>query len=243
MDVAIKEIELKRTYNNMTATVRPTSLKTRSPLEEQAFQVLTPFAFKKFQEEIEKASQYSLVHENGKEFILKHYKSNSRMHTVFWDGSITLCNCKNFEFWGILCRHILRVFIQKDCFRIPPCYLSLRWRSDMVESSGEAEELVTEEVLEPNPIQIDENLRDGGHVLCPPKSKTKGRPRKIRLKGGKEQAKKQTKSCSICKQSGHTKPTCPLKVNLDQGVFNAFEKGQKVSASDIGLNPIFCLKD
>ncbi|KAJ8436370.1 hypothetical protein Cgig2_032191 [Carnegiea gigantea] len=56
MDVAIKEIELKRTHNNMTAKVRPTSRKTRSPLEEQAFQMLTPFAFKTFQEEIEKAS-------------------------------------------------------------------------------------------------------------------------------------------------------------------------------------------
>ncbi|KAJ8421471.1 hypothetical protein Cgig2_010783 [Carnegiea gigantea] len=243
MDVAIKEIELKRTHNNMTATVRPTSLKTRSLLEEQAFQVLTLFAFKKFQEEIEKASQYSLVYEDGKEFILKHYKSDGRMHTVFWDGSITLCNCKNFEFWGILCHHMLRVFIQKDCFRIPPCYLSLCWRSDMAESSGEVEEFVIEEVVEPNLVQTDENLRDGCHVLCPPKSKRKGRSRKIRLKGGKEQAKKQTESCLICKQYDHTKLTCPLKVTLDQGVFNAFKKRQKVSASDIGLNPIFCLKD
>ncbi|KAJ8427726.1 hypothetical protein Cgig2_010244 [Carnegiea gigantea] len=235
-DVAIKVIELKRTHNNLTTIVRPTSLKTRLPLEEQAFQVVTPVAFKKFHEEIEKASQYSLVHEDGKEFILKHYKSNGRMHTVFWDGSITLCSCKNFEFWGILCRHVLRVFIQKDCFHIPPCYLALRWCSDMAESSGEGEEFGNRGSLEPNPIQIDENLRDGGHVLCPPKSKTKGHPRKIRLKGGKEQAKKQIKSCSICKQSSHTKPTCPLKVTLDQGVFNAFEKRQKVSAKN--SNPI-----
>ncbi|KAJ8437381.1 hypothetical protein Cgig2_020400 [Carnegiea gigantea] len=74
IDVAIKEIEFKSTRSNMTATVRPTSLKTRSPLGEQAFQVLTPFAFKKFQEEIEKASQYLLVHDDGNEFILRHYK-------------------------------------------------------------------------------------------------------------------------------------------------------------------------
>ena len=77
----------------------------------------------------------------------------------------------------------------------------------------------------------------------PTQIKNKRTSRKIRLKGGKEQAKKQTKSCSICKQAGHTKPTCPLKVTLDQGVFNAFEKRQKVLTSDIGLNPIFCLKD
>ncbi|KAJ8428417.1 hypothetical protein Cgig2_010400 [Carnegiea gigantea] len=100
MNVAIKEIEFKRTHNNVTATVRPTSLKTRSPLEEQAFQVLAPFAFKKFQEEIEEASQYSLVHEDGNEFILRHCKLDGRMHTIFWDGCITLCKCKNFEFWA-----------------------------------------------------------------------------------------------------------------------------------------------
>ncbi|KAJ8436371.1 hypothetical protein Cgig2_032192 [Carnegiea gigantea] len=70
------------------------------------------------------------------------------MHLVFWDGSITLCNCKNFEFWGILCRHILQVFIQKDCFHTLSCYLPLRWRSEMAESRGEAQELVTEEVLQ-----------------------------------------------------------------------------------------------
>ena len=69
----------------MTATVRPTSLKTRSPLEEQAFQVPTLFACVKFQEEIEKASQYSVVHEDENEFILKHHKSDGRMHMVFWD--------------------------------------------------------------------------------------------------------------------------------------------------------------
>jgi len=82
----------------------------------------------------------------------------------------------------------------------------------MTESSGEAQEFVTDEVfLEPDPIQIDEDLRDGGHVLCPPKSKTKGYLRKVCLKGGKELAQKQTKSCSICRQTSHTKPRCPLK--------------------------------
>ncbi|KAJ8440162.1 hypothetical protein Cgig2_003487 [Carnegiea gigantea] len=213
----------------MTATFRPTSLKTRLPLEERAFQVLTPFAFIKFQEEIEKASQYSVVHEEGNEFILKHYKSDSRMHKVLRDGSITFCNCENFQFWGILCCHILPVFIQKDCFHISSCYLPLRWHSDIAESSGEAQEFVTEEVLEPDPIQIDEDLRDGGHVLCPPKSKTKGRPRKAHLKGGKELAQKQTKSCSICKQPRHTKPRCPLKENLDQEISNPINPNNKRS--------------
>jgi len=44
----------------MTSIVRPLSLKMKSPLEDQAFQALTSFAFKKFQDELERASQYSL---------------------------------------------------------------------------------------------------------------------------------------------------------------------------------------
>ncbi|KAJ8424432.1 hypothetical protein Cgig2_002744 [Carnegiea gigantea] len=131
------------------------------------------------------------------------------------------------------------MYTQKDCFYIPPCYLPLRWRSDM----QKVVELVTKGVLEPVPILIDEDLRDGGQVLCPSKQKMKGRPRKVHLKDGKESAKKQTSSCSICKQLGCIKPRCPLKENLYQGVLNAFEKRQKVLASDIGLNPIFCSSD
>lgn len=37
------------------------------------------------------------------------------------------CSCKNFEFWDILYRHILRVFIHNDCFRIPYVYLRPCW--------------------------------------------------------------------------------------------------------------------
>jgi len=63
-------------------------------------------------------------------------------------------------------------------------------------------------------------------------------PEKVVLERRKRIGQKQTKSCSICKQPGHTKPTCPNKENLDQDV----QKKEKVSASDLGLNPIFSLK-
>jgi len=53
MDVAITEIENKRTYSKMASTVRPTSLKTKSPLEEQAFSSAIFFCFQKVQEEFE----------------------------------------------------------------------------------------------------------------------------------------------------------------------------------------------
>ena len=105
----------------MLETYRGSSLRTLSPLEEQAHSVLTPYAFKKFQEEFGRATQYSVLQENGIEFVLQYYKDEtSQKHMVFWDGEMTTCSCKHFEFWSILCHHVLRVFLHKDCYKIPP---------------------------------------------------------------------------------------------------------------------------
>ena len=48
----------------MLETFRGSSLRTLSPLEDQAHNVLTPYAFKKFQKEFERATQYSVHQEN-----------------------------------------------------------------------------------------------------------------------------------------------------------------------------------
>ena len=40
---------------------------------------------------------------------------------------MTNCSCKYFEFWGILCCHVLKIFLHKDCHQIPHMYLLSRW--------------------------------------------------------------------------------------------------------------------
>ena len=96
----------------MLEKYRGSSLRTLSLIEEQAHSVLTPYAFKIFQEEFGRATQYSVFQENGIEFVLQYYEEKtSQKHLVLWDGEMTSCSCKNFEFWGILCRHTLSVFI------------------------------------------------------------------------------------------------------------------------------------
>ena len=64
----------------MTSIVRPISLKMKSPLEDQTFRALTSFSFEKFRDELERADQYSLVHVEGHEFILRYYESDGRKH-------------------------------------------------------------------------------------------------------------------------------------------------------------------
>ncbi|XP_057251444.1 protein FAR1-RELATED SEQUENCE 1-like [Beta vulgaris subsp. vulgaris] len=42
------------------------------------------------------------------------------------------CECKNFEFRGILCCHVVRVYHEEDVECVPEKYILSRWRKDMV---------------------------------------------------------------------------------------------------------------
>lgn len=96
-----------------------------------------------------------------------------------------------------------------------------------------------------NQPNLVDDIVEEDDVLCPPKSVPKGRPRKGREKGGKELVDKKRKRCSICKEIGHTKPTCQMKENIDvtevvSSSSNVSRK--KLTAKDFGLNPIFTVK-
>ena len=67
----------------MLETYRGSSLRSLSPLEDQVHSVLTPYAFKIFQEEFGRLTKYSVLQENGIKFVLKYYKDEtSRMYKV-----------------------------------------------------------------------------------------------------------------------------------------------------------------
>ncbi|KAL4325710.1 hypothetical protein GQ457_11G022740 [Hibiscus cannabinus] len=78
VDFGVEEISQGRTHTNMITALRVTSLKTKSPLEEQAFQVFTSFAFKKFQEEFTRGNQYSIIHAEGNGFILRYFEEGEK---------------------------------------------------------------------------------------------------------------------------------------------------------------------
>lgn len=113
-----------------------------------------------------------------------------------------------------------------------------------MQATTSTQEVVVEEILSLGEV-VPNTHAIIAEVLRPPQSKTKGRPKKKREKGGKEIAKKQTKSCSICNQPGHTKPNCPFKenkcsiANANDGVP---QKKQKITSKCLGLNPVFTLK-
>lgn len=115
----------------MLDTYRGSCLRTLLPLEEQVSGIFMKFSFKKFEEQFERATLYKVLKLTQVTFKVKYYKhSHTQNHVVIWENDVGSCSCKNFEFRGIICRHILSVFLYEDCFRISVTYLPLHWCRD-----------------------------------------------------------------------------------------------------------------
>lgn len=68
-------------------------MKTKSPLEGQAFEVFTPFAFKMFQDEFIRANQYSIIQVEGSAYIIRFFEGEKGMNRrVLWDGTTISCS-------------------------------------------------------------------------------------------------------------------------------------------------------
>lgn len=119
------------TKQKMQRKLQKICLKTGSPIESHAATILTPYAFGKLQEELLMAPQYaSLLVDEGC-FQVKHHTETDGGCKVIWipcQEHIS-CSCRQFEFSGILCRHVLRVLSTDNCFQIPDQFLPIRWRS------------------------------------------------------------------------------------------------------------------
>ncbi|XP_062119529.1 protein FAR1-RELATED SEQUENCE 9-like [Humulus lupulus] len=125
-----------RRYEELKADFRVSqrNLAPSLPIEilNHAAYVYTPAVLRMFEVEFSKAyncamefctelgavTEYKLT-PNGKYFH----------HTVKYDSSIdgAICSCKKFEFAGILCSHILKVFSFRNVLKIPSQYILKRW--------------------------------------------------------------------------------------------------------------------
>ncbi|KAH7517002.1 hypothetical protein FEM48_Zijuj09G0015800 [Ziziphus jujuba var. spinosa] len=115
----------------MQRKVQKVSLKTGSPIESHAVAVLTPYAFCKLQEELVLAPQYASLMVDDTYFIVRHHTEMDGGCKVLWSphDEFISCSCHQFEFSGIICRHVLRVLSTNNCFHIPDRYLPIRWRN------------------------------------------------------------------------------------------------------------------
>jgi len=100
-------------------------IKTCFPIEEHVASVLTPYAFKLLQHEIELSTKYAATEIDNGSYIMQHHTKVGGGHQVSWivEKESIHCSYKEFEFSGILCRHAIRVLMVKNYFSLPSKYL------------------------------------------------------------------------------------------------------------------------
>lgn len=108
-------------------------LKTKLPIEKQVADIYTRKIFLKFQEEIFESLGYvaNKIKEDGAigTFKVTKYEEHRKAHVVTFNVSDkgASCTCKMFEYLGIICRHILKVFTISTVTTLPSHYILERW--------------------------------------------------------------------------------------------------------------------
>ncbi|GLT80222.1 hypothetical protein SLA2020_516740 [Shorea laevis] len=107
-------------------------LKTCIPIEQNSRRIMTPFAFNALQRELVLSMQYAASEMSDGSYLVRHFKKMDSECLVIWmpEDEQIHCSCKEFESSGILCRHTLRVFIDKNYFQLPDKYFLGRWRRE-----------------------------------------------------------------------------------------------------------------
>ncbi|CAJ2645475.1 unnamed protein product [Trifolium pratense] len=122
----------EREKNVKTRNSKP-QLRTLYPMEEDASKIYTRKVFRKFQDELV-GSQVFIAEkvessvEVSKYKIHEIFKEKPNYYVTFYVISKEAkCNCHMFEFVGILCRHVLNVFIKENVYSLPSQYVLHRW--------------------------------------------------------------------------------------------------------------------
>ncbi|XP_010267252.1 PREDICTED: protein FAR1-RELATED SEQUENCE 5-like isoform X2 [Nelumbo nucifera] len=124
----------KETYEDFISHQTRPVLKLDLPMEQQAADVYTRSVFKEFHNEFCDSFKH-IAKETGRAganstYMVSRWGHNRNFLVNFnsynKDIQIT-CSCQKFEFSGILCRHILKVFMVKNVMLIPETYIRKRW--------------------------------------------------------------------------------------------------------------------
>lgn len=168
-------------------------LQTKEPIEEQCRKLYTLTMFKLFQKELVQCYNYLVMKTYEEATIVRYLVRNcgneDEKHVVTFSALNVNCSCQMFEFEGMLCRHILRVFNLLEVKEIPSQYILHRWTRNAVygvlrdaESGFSAQELKALMVwslretackyiesgtgsLEKHKLAY-EIMREGGNKLC-----------------------------------------------------------------------------
>ncbi|KAJ4956733.1 hypothetical protein NE237_013516 [Protea cynaroides] len=133
-DKALKQFREKEADEDFVTMHTKTVLTSKNPIEEQAAKVFTRTMFSVFRHEFIESSCCiaNKTDEEGpvSKYLVRKYNENDKsMHLVMFnavDNGIS-CSCQMFEFEGMICRHVLKVFQIVNIFEVPPQYILKRW--------------------------------------------------------------------------------------------------------------------
>ncbi|KAG9439113.1 hypothetical protein H6P81_019278 [Aristolochia fimbriata] len=120
-------------------------LSSEHPLEIQAGKLYTRVILGIFQEEFRRSHSLLTERVSSKDLGLTYSVGKhgvDRKHVVSYmgdgrDGEVFAnCSCKMFEHEGILCRHILKLFLKFDVIEIPSKFILHRWTINARHGSG-----------------------------------------------------------------------------------------------------------
>ncbi|XP_020244198.1 protein FAR1-RELATED SEQUENCE 5-like [Asparagus officinalis] len=114
-----------------------------SPIERHAQKIYTRAMFRVFKDQLKEIFSFSLNEMEPKALYKLVQVPNSekpsarrRTYMVTFQAPATVsCNCKMFEFSGMVCSHVLKVLLHLDIFEIPSEYILKRWTKSAKEES------------------------------------------------------------------------------------------------------------
>ncbi|XP_020586089.1 protein FAR1-RELATED SEQUENCE 5-like [Phalaenopsis equestris] len=134
LDQAIAVWYEREALEDFASSYTRPSLKTPSSLLKQAAEIYTRTIFDAFQDEfVESLGYFADKIEDGvisKYTVTKDVDACTCLVTHDSSDERTSCSCFKFERSGILCRHILRVYLTVDVRIVPEHYILKRWTKD-----------------------------------------------------------------------------------------------------------------
>ncbi|XP_043716929.1 protein FAR1-RELATED SEQUENCE 12-like [Telopea speciosissima] len=133
-DHALKQLREKEADEDFVSMHTKTVLTSKNPIEEQAARVFTRTMFSVFRHGFLESSccVANKTDEEGpvsRYLVHKYNEKDENIHLATLnvvDNRIS-CSCQMFEFEGMICGHLLKVFQMVNIFEIPPRYILKRW--------------------------------------------------------------------------------------------------------------------
>ncbi|XP_020243399.1 protein FAR1-RELATED SEQUENCE 5-like [Asparagus officinalis] len=209
-----------------------------SLIERHAQKIYTRVMFKVFKDQLKEIFLFSLNEMEPKVLyklvqVLNSNKPSARRRTyivTFQAPTTVSCNCKMFEFSGMVCSHVLKVLLHLDILEIPSEYILKRWTKSAKEESFDTHQCLSTESSNSSSKTLTFNSLSQKIIKLVVEGSTcielynlKKRKMK-RFKPPSEMKAKKQRTCGKCHGKGHNSRACKAQTTSHVGSINEEEE-------------------